>query len=52
MDDSLETSSYFKVRILTPDDPEQRGAQLSFRIIDVNARQMFESLEKLGVCVS
>jgi len=46
-----QSPSHFKVQILTPSDPEQRGAQISFRIIDVNAREIFELLEKSGVCL-
>jgi len=49
---SLETASHFKIQILTPTDPEQRGAQLSLRVIGVDARQLFDELERLGVCVS
>jgi len=48
----LESSGSFKAQILTPVDPEQRGAQLSFCIIGVDARQLFNELERLGVCVS
>ncbi len=49
---SSESSSDFKIEILTPIDPEQRGAQLSLRIIGVDARQLFNELEQVGVCVS
>ena len=48
----LESSTDFEIEILTPTDPEQRGAQLSFRIIGVDAEKVFTELEKLGVCVS
>lgn len=47
-----ETSDHFKIEILTPVDPEQRGAQLSLRIVGVEAVQLFRELEALGVCVS
>jgi kynureninase len=48
----LESSNDFKIQILTPIDPEQRGSQLSLRIIGVDAQQLFSELEQLGVCVS
>jgi len=47
----LESQNNFQVQILTPTDPEQRGAQLSFRIIGIDARQLFNELEQLGVCL-
>ncbi|CAF0777967.1 unnamed protein product [Rotaria sp. Silwood1] len=46
-----ESSSSYKINTLTPTDPEQRGAQLSFRIIGVDARKLFNELEHLGVCL-
>ncbi|CAF4088260.1 unnamed protein product [Rotaria sp. Silwood2] len=46
-----QPSNYFKIHVLTPNDPEQRGAQLSFRIIGVDARQLFNELERSGVCL-
>ncbi|CAF0737466.1 unnamed protein product [Rotaria sordida] len=45
------SSTHFKIDILTPTDPEQRGAQLSFRIIGVDVRQLFTELERSGVCL-
>jgi len=48
----LESSGSFKAQILTPVDSEQRGAQLSICVIGVDARQLFNELERLGVCVS
>ncbi|CAF0891671.1 unnamed protein product [Adineta steineri] len=45
----VKSSSNIKIQILTPDDPEQRGAQLSLRIINVNAREVFDELTRLGV---
>ena len=47
-----ESSLRFKIQVLTPTDPEERGAQLSLRIIDADAREIFDGLEKSGVCVS
>lgn len=47
-----DPASHFKIQFLTPTDPEQRGAQLSLRVVDVCARQLFNELEALGVCVS
>ncbi|CAF5165223.1 unnamed protein product [Rotaria magnacalcarata] len=46
-----EAASKFKIDILTPKDPKQRGAQLSLRIIGADARQIFNELERLGVCL-
>jgi kynureninase len=48
----LESSDDLKIQILTPTDPEQRGAQLSLRILNVDSPQIFSELEKSGVCVS
>lgn len=47
-----KTASQFNIQFLTPTDPEQRGAQLSIRIIGVNSEKLFNELEQLGVCVS
>lgn len=47
-----EVSNEYQLDLLTPTDPDQRGAQLSFRIIGVDIQKLFSELEKLGVCVS
>ena len=47
-----ESSLRFKIQVLTPTDAEERGAQLSLRIIGADASEIFDSLEKSGVCVS
>lgn len=51
-DFSSASSGKFKAHILTPTDPEQRGAQISFRVIGMDARELFDELEQFGVCVS
>ena len=47
-----ESSDEFQIETLTPTDPDQRGAQLSFRIIGIDVQKLFSELEKLGVSVS
>ncbi len=47
-----ESSNNLQIQFLTLCDPEQRGAQLSLRIVGADARQLATELEKLGVCVS
>ena len=39
------------VNIITPEDPEQRGAQLSITL-SVNVNKVHQELEKRGVVVS
>ncbi|UJR33886.1 hypothetical protein I4U23_021307 [Adineta vaga] len=46
-----QSSSKYKIKFMTPLDPEQRGALLSLRIIGVDARQLFNELERQGVCL-
>ncbi|CAF4490258.1 unnamed protein product [Rotaria socialis] len=46
-----QATSKFQINILTPKDPKQRGAQLSLRIVGADARQIFDELERLGVCL-
>jgi len=48
---SSNNTNNLRIKILTPKDPEQRGAQLSFRVIGVDGTQLFEQLEQLGVCL-
>ncbi|CAF0812466.1 unnamed protein product [Didymodactylos carnosus] len=38
-------------QILTPNDPDQRGAQLSLKPVEITAQILFDELEKRGVVV-
>lgn len=49
--DPLEKPGCFTIKILTPADPEQRGAQLSLQIIGIEGIKIFEELQQMGVCV-
>jgi kynureninase len=46
----MQVNKNFKFQILTPIDPEQRGAQLSLQF-SKNVKDVHESLEKLGIVV-
>jgi selenocysteine lyase/cysteine desulfurase len=46
-----ESSDKIQAQILTPDDPDQRGAQLSFRILNADPKQVLTELGQLGVVV-
>lgn len=48
----VEAKTKYEIQFLTPSDPEQRGAQLSLRIVGTDPRKLFDELERLGVCVS
>jgi kynureninase len=42
----------YEFNLLTPLNPEERGAQLSFRPYGVTAQQIHDELEKVGIVVS
>ena len=48
---NIDQSEGVHVEILTPSDPDQRGAQLSLSF-SINITQVFYELEKRGVVVS
>ena len=48
---NIDQSDGVHVEILTPSDPDQRGAQLSLSF-SINITQVFYELEKRGVVVS
>lgn len=49
---SYQDTGLCQFTLLTPLNPQERGAQLSFRPIDVTAQQIHDELEKVGVVVS
>ncbi|CAF0769446.1 unnamed protein product [Rotaria sordida] len=46
-----ELADVCQFTLLTPLNPQERGAQLSFRPIDVTAQQIHDELEKIGVVI-
>ncbi|CAF4637096.1 unnamed protein product, partial [Rotaria sp. Silwood2] len=47
----LDDTELCQFALLTPLNPQERCAQLSFRPIDITAQQIHEELEKVGVVI-